>query len=52
MLFYVVPAWLITTVIGCAIVNTSNKDKVKVYNCRKLVRRYKKLDEAYNKSMF
>lgn len=52
MLLYAIPAWIIGTIIGCCIVSTSNKEKVKVYNCRKLIKRYKKLDENYNKSIF
>lgn len=52
MLAYIVPAWLITTIVGCCIVNTSSKSKskVKVCNCRKLIKKYKKLDDTYNKS--
>lgn len=52
MMIYIVPAWLIATIIGCVIVGTSNKDRVRKSNCRKLLRKYKKVDEAYNKSMF
>lgn len=45
-------SWVVFTAIGCCIVKFRNADRLRVMSCRSLLKRYKKLDEADNKSLF
>ena len=45
--------WILFTVIGFGIYKTnSTADKLRVMSCRNTLKKYKKLDESDNKSIF
>lgn len=45
--------WLVFTVAGFIIYNVNNTaDKLRVMSCRNTLKKYKKLDESDNKSLF
>lgn len=51
ILIYMLPAWLIISIAGY-LATSNKKDNIKIMSCRKILKKFKKLDEADNKSIF
>ena len=46
-------SWVVFTLIGCCVVKLKGKnEKLKVMSCRHTLRKYKRLDDSDNKSLF
>lgn len=44
--------WIGFTIVGCYIVKRKSNKKLRIMSCRHTLRRYKKLDDCDNKSLF
>lgn len=46
----IIGVWITFTLVGCFLCRSNNK--LKIMNCRSLLKRYKRLDDSDNKSIF